>query len=89
MWTRNNEDGPSLSLRAGVALVGIDPEALWVDCCAASGEYLAFGDIVAAALGSGPTNNRIWNIVADAIDVRVMAQGLAPLFSSRPVIDLG
>ena len=89
MWTPGNDDASVLSLRAGAALVGIDPEALWVDCCTASGESLAFGSIVAAVLDSAPTNNRIWNIVANAIDLRVIAQGLSPLFSPRPVIDLG
>ena len=52
-------------------------------------QQLAFGSIVAAVLDSAPTNNRIWNIVANAIDIRVMAQGLSPLFSPRPVTDLG
>jgi len=80
---------PDLTLRTGAALVGLDAEALWVDCCAVAKENLPFESVVAAVLGSGHTDNRIWNIVADAIDVRVMAQGFAPLFSSRPVIDLG
>jgi hypothetical protein len=89
MWMRSTGGGPDLTLRTGVALVGLDAEALWVDCCAAAKEHLPFESVVAAVLGSGRPDNRIWNIVADAIDVRVMAQGFAPLYSSRPVIDLG
>ena len=88
MWMPGSDDAGSLSLRVGVALVGLDPEALWVDCCAASGETLAFESVVAAVLDSGQTDNRVWNIVADAIDVRVMKLGFAPLFTPKPVLDL-
>lgn len=89
MWMRGKGHAPDLSLRAAVALVGLDPEALWVDCCAAAKEDLTFDSVIAAVFESERTDNRIWNIVADAIDVRVMAQGIAPLFSSRPIVDLG
>jgi hypothetical protein len=88
MWTRGNGDSV-LSLRTGVALAGIDPEDLWADCCTASRENIPFESIIAAVLDPGRADNRIWNIVADAIDVRLMAQGFSPLFSPRPVIDLG
>jgi hypothetical protein len=88
MWTRWNGGDSVLTLRTGAALAGIDAEALWVDCCAAAGEYLPFQSVVNAVLGSGHSDNRMWNLVADAIDVRLMGQGLAPLFSPRPVIDL-
>jgi len=90
MWMRGSSGAaPDLTLRTGAALVGVDPEALWVDCCAAANEDLPYDSVTAAVLGTGHTDNRIWNIVANAIDVRVMAQGFSPLFSSRPVIDLG
>ena len=89
MWMRGKGYPPDVTLRTGVALVGLDPEALWVECCAAAKEQLPFETVVAAVFDSHSADVRIWNIVADAIDVRVMALGFAPLFSSKPVIDLG
>ena len=54
MWMRGSSGAaPDLTLRTGAALVGVDPEALWVDCCAAANEDLPYDSVTAAVLGTG------------------------------------
>lgn len=79
-----HSDTAGLSLRAAVALAGVDEHQLWWDCLVLDGkDTISRSQIVETVYGARVPRS-VFNLVATAVNERLLDLGLAPLITLKP-----
>jgi hypothetical protein len=78
-------DSTRLSLRAAVALAGVGAHQLWWDCLLLCGNDTVSPNQVIDAVYGAPTPRSTFNLIATAVNDRLLDLGLAPLVTLKPL----